>query len=110
MKQLILLVLLITSSLNIAASEKVTVCAKYRKEYGWSEGYKVEASLMTGSELNSATHSFNYTGFSKYVVIFWSEEQVSIIELSMPYLNAIGTDGEDQQGRKWEIAKTNFCM
>ena len=40
---------------NALAAEKVTVCAKYRTNSGWSKGYKVDATLYKGAELNRAT-------------------------------------------------------
>ncbi len=92
------------------AAEKEVVCAKYRADYGWSKGHKVEASILKGSELNSATKTFSYNILSTYVVIFWARDQASIIEMGWPYLSAIGQEGEDQRGMKWEIAKTSICF
>ena len=40
---------------SIHASERATVCAKYAVNYGWSSGYKVEATIAHGSELNQST-------------------------------------------------------
>lgn len=95
---------------HVEAGERATVCAKYRTEYGWSNGYQVVATIQTGNELNQATRSFSYTSYSTYVVIFWDKGQASVIEMSFPYLGPIGQEGEDQQGRKWEIAKTSICF
>jgi len=92
------------------AAEREIVCARYQTEYGWSNGYKVEATILKGSELNRATRSYDYSSYSIYVVIFWSQNQASIIEMDLPYLSSFGQEGEDQQGRKWEIAKTNLCF
>src|SRR5688572_24992170 len=88
------------------AREKVTVCAKYERSDGWSDGYKVEATIAKGSELNQATKSFDYDVLSTYVVIFWDKDEVSVIRMDFPYLGPIGQSGTDQAGRKWEIAKT----
>jgi hypothetical protein len=79
------------------AAEKRTVCAKYMTDHGWSNGYKVQATLITGSELNSATRSFNYNVLSSYVVIFWDVGEASILELDFPYLSAMGQSAKDQQ-------------
>lgn len=105
----LLVALILVTPIIGAASELVTVCAKYKTNYSWSNGYKIEATVMKGSELNQATSSFDYTSSSTYVVIFWDEDQASIIEMDLPYLGPVGQNGEDQQGRKWEIAKTSIC-
>jgi len=94
----------------VNASDRTTVCAHYAANYGWSDGYKVEATVSSGAELNHATGSFNYSPFDKYVVIFWSADQASVIKLDAPYLSAIETEGEDQQGRRWKVAETDLCL
>ena len=104
----VLSVLSLISSYSFA-SEEVTVCAKYQTESGWSDGYKVNAYVLKGSELNSATNSFDYTSFSTYTVIFWSDDQATIIEMDSPYLSYVGTEGTDQIGRIWKVAKTSVC-
>lgn len=92
------------------AAEKQIVCAKYRKDYSWSSGYRVEATIIKGVELNKATVTFNYKPISTYVVIFWDKGQASIIELDFPILTGVGQSGEDQKGRKWEISKSSICF
>lgn len=106
----ILLALVILAIPNAYAGDRQNVCAKYRTKYGWSDGYKVQGNVMKGGELNTAIRSFDYNSFSTYVVIFWSEEEVSVIELEMPYLSAFGQDGEDQQGKKWNISTSSICL
>lgn len=85
-----------------------TVCAK---NIGTGKSYKVEAQIMKGSELNRRVGGYNFASYSKYVVIFWGEEQASIIELDYSYgPSAIGTEGKDQNGYRWEIStSTSFC-
>ncbi|MFK2905673.1 hypothetical protein ISP17_17070 [Dyella ginsengisoli] len=95
---------------SAGASERATVCAKYAVNYGWSSGYKVEATIVNGSELNQSTHTLNYNGLATYVVIFWSQGQASLIEMSFPYLGPVAEDGTDQEGRKWQVAKSDFCI
>jgi len=95
---------------NALAAEEIKVCARYETSNGWSKGYSVQARKLTGSEMNRATSSFNYESWSTYVVIFWDNDQASVIKMDMPYLSAIGLQGIDQEGRKWEIAKTSFCL
>lgn len=106
MKRLIALLLLLTGLQAAIAVEKLTVCAK---QGSWKP-YLVPATIYTGSELNKATRSFDYTAFSRYVVIFWSQEQATIIELSMPSLSAIGTPGTDKQGREWIVSTSSNCF
>ena len=108
-KRLFVITVLLCFSSTLLAAEKVKVCAKYRANYGWSTGYKVEANVLNGSELNAATNSMNYNAISTYVVIFWDEGQASVIELDFPFLSMVGQTGTDQQGRQWEIAKTLIC-
>ena len=91
------------------ASEKATVCARYEAQYGWSKGYKVEATITSGTELNRATRTFDYDSLSKYVVIFWDQDEVTVIKMSWPYLGPIAQQGEDQRGVKWEVSKTTIC-
>jgi hypothetical protein len=90
-------------------SERATVCAKYRVKYGWSEGYRVAARVVSGGDLNRATQTYDYQPFSKYVVIFWAQGEATLIELDYPYLNAYGTTGKDRAGREWEISTTSYC-
>jgi hypothetical protein len=101
-------VLLLASSFAFA-SERAIVCAKYKSQSGWSDGYKVDATILNGSELNQATHSFDYESFSTYVVIFWHDNGASMIEMDSPDLTANGQEGKDQHGLKWEITKTSIC-
>jgi len=110
MKALLALAVLLLATFPALGSERVTVCAKYRADYGWSKGYKVEATVTKGSELNRATRSYDYTSYSTYVVIFWDRDEVSVIEMDWPTLSHMGTEGEDKRGVKWEISKsTSFC-
>jgi len=93
-----------------AAKERVVVCAKYATNYDWSNGYQVEATVLTGQDLNQATSSFGYQSYATYVAIFWSQDEVSIIQLDSPYLSAIAQEGVDQRGRRWQISKTSLCI
>ena len=94
---------------SASAAESVAVCAKYQTESGWSKGYRVDATLIKGTELNNATHTFNYNALSTYVVIFWDKDQASIIEMAWPHLSAIGQQGHDQRGLEWEVSKSTVC-
>ena len=49
------------------AATREEVCIKFEKEYGWSKGYAVQATIISGSDLNSAVGSFNrFKPFSTY--------------------------------------------
>lgn len=96
---------LVCASAVCVASERIEICAKQ----GRGKGYQVPATLIDGSELNSKTNTVRFTSFAKYVVIFWDEGQASIIELDLPYLSILGTDGRDQEGRKWQISTSSIC-
>ncbi len=110
MRQLALALLLSTVAHCAVAAERATVCAKYRTANGWSSGYKVEATIVKGSELNRAAASVDFKPFSTYVVIFWDNDEASIIEMGWSQLSFIGQEGEDRRGVKWEIAKTSLCV
>lgn len=89
------------------AADKAEVCVKYRKDYGWSKGYEVQATVISGSDLNSAVGSFTrFKSFSTYAVVFWDQNEASIFELPAMAMGSIPmfeTEVEDQQGRKWKI-------
>src|SRR6266513_2403340 len=82
----------------VLANEKVEICARYSAT---QNPYHVSATLITGSELNAATHSLDYTSLSQYIVIFWAQNQVSIIEMDSPFFgpSPYGGLGKDQEGR-----------
>ena len=91
------------------SAEKAKVCARYQTNSGWSKGYSVQANVMKGIELIQKTHNYNYMSHATYVVIFWDRGEASLIELDFPALSAVPMKGTDQDGRKWEVAKTNIC-
>ena len=97
------------------ATTREEVCVKFEKEYGWSKGYAVQATIISGSDLNSAVGSFNrFKPFSTYAVVFWDEDQVSIFELpphSMGSAPMFETQVKDQEGRSWKIKQGHlFCQ
>lgn len=89
------------------ANEKVDVCVRYRADYGWSKGYSVQATVISGSDLNSAVGSINrFKPFSTYAVVFWNQGEASILELppgSFGSVPIFDSEVEDQNGRKWKI-------
>lgn len=107
---LAVLVLIAFYFVEALGAEKETVCAKYLAEYGWSKNYKVQATILNGSELNQATKSFEYSALATYVVIFWDRDEASVIEMSWPLLGVMGVQGQDQRGITWEIQKAGICF
>jgi hypothetical protein len=54
---------------------------------------------------SNATNSFNYNSLSRYIVIFWAQNQASVTDMGPIFsLTYIGGDGTDQEGRSWEIS------
>lgn len=92
------------------ASERYVACLKYQTQDGMSKGYKKEVTQYTGSELNNATGTWDYDSFASYVIAFWGEGQATVIKLSWPTVSAMGTEGVDQAGRTWNVAKTSYCF
>ncbi|WP_413114085.1 hypothetical protein [Thaumasiovibrio sp. DFM-14] len=111
MKKLILLVTLFSISSLSYAAEKQDACIKYRKDYGWSKGYSVVATIISGSELNSAVGSISrFKSFATYAVVFWDNDQASIFKLpssSLGTLPIIEQEVEDQEARKWKIKENH---
>lgn len=108
--RLMVCVLLIGFSQGVSAAERFKGCVRYETQEGWSQGYKVEATKLSGSELNTATRSYRFEGFATYVTVWWNQDEVTIIKMDYPYLSAIESEGIDQQGRHWRVAKTSFCL
>lgn len=114
MKNIILLFLLLSFSSVSIAAENQEACVKYQNDSGWSKGYSVVATIISGLDLNSAVGSFSrYESFATYAAVFWGEGQASIYKLpplSMGSLSIFEQEVKDQEGRKWKIKKgNNFC-
>jgi len=100
-----------STSGNSSDVRKENLCAKYQTQSRWSKGYDIEANIMKGSELNSRTGRYSYNALATYAIIFWANEQASIIKLSNFYgsFTAYGTYGTDQEGRRWQLSNTTLC-
>lgn len=110
MKSLILLIALFLISPLSFAAEKHDACVKYRKDYGWSKGYSVVATVISGSELNTAVGSLSrFESFATYAVVFWDKGQASIFKLPLSFgqLPIIEQEVEDQDGKKWKIKENH---
>lgn len=96
------------------AAERAEACVKYEKEYGWSKGYAVEATILEGSELNEKVGSYTrFKSFATYAVIFWGEGEATILQLpamSMGSLPIFEGQVTDQEGKRWKIKEGHsFC-
>lgn len=107
---------------GVADAKYTHTCGvRYKKNFGWSDYYTVDVTFMSGSELNKATKSYNYSSYSTYGIVFWNRDEATIIKISSftgcgrevtqscitnKYSNL---DGEDQQGRGWEICTKSRC-
>ena len=68
--------------LNSCIASITVLCeVSYKKEMGWSDDYEREVTFISGTELNRATTSFKYNSFRDYVLLFFSKDQVAILEM-----------------------------
>jgi len=118
-----ILALLIFPAMNALAAYREPCRVSYETEDGWSRKYDVECTYMTGFELNTATSTFNYQGFSTYAVVFWSQNQASVIRLTNTFFCGMETSdgcvtsfstvrGVDKPGRTWKVCLQDqiFCL
>lgn len=118
MKKIITFILILLA-FNVNAKFIQTINAKYQTQYGWSKYYTVEATFLTGLELNQAAQTYKYDSYATYCVIWWSSEQYTIIKLvyiscgyeahpsCISYYSSL--DGKDQDGDKWFICLMRYC-
>jgi len=94
------------------SGEDAKVCVKYQTQYGWSKGYSVQGTIIKGSDLNRATGTYKYKYASTYVVVFWDQDEASILELQnfIGTLTSVQVNAKDQQNRYWKVAKTDYCF
>lgn len=98
-----------------------TAKLRYQANFSHSQWYTIDVTFATGTELNQATGTFNYTTFKNYAVVFWAAGEATIIQLDgylvcgfsfeascLPFTGKI--KGQDQQGRSWEICTGQFCF
>jgi len=116
-----LLLILFFTSTDVFAKYTQTCVVNYMTQNGWSKNYTVDVSFMTGTELNEATNSYNYSSYSTYAIIFWGEDKASVIKLSSYTACALEVDkncitntysalkGQDQDGDDWKICVSNYC-
>lgn len=107
-----LMLALAQTAVAAQAGEKEAVCAKYETQDGWSKSYQVEANVLTGADLNAATGTWKYSAYSNYVVIFWKENEASVIKMNYSFgLSFVPQEGIDQEGRHWKVSQSNgYCI
>ena len=103
------------------AKHTQTCKVKYRNNYSWSKYYTVDVTFLSGHELNKATKSFDYDTYNTYAVIFWDDDEASVIKVdsytgcgtevkqSCITNKVMNLEGEDQQGVKWELCTKSYC-
>lgn len=115
-KKILIIICILACSLKPLSARCTKYCfIKYETSAGWSQYYYVQVHFMTGYELNTATRSYYYSGFSRYAVVFWGQNQCSIIKISTTLLVGMEfecdvltfglseLEGRDQDGDKWKI-------
>lgn len=125
MKNLLLILLILFSTQIVSAQCTRDAEIKYKRaDKTWSKRYNVDVTFMGGTDLNEATETSNYYIYGVYAIIFWDDDQVTIIDvandnlLSCPAssidcdcINSMSFDynGKDQNGTYWEICIKDYC-
>lgn len=122
MKRSFLIIFIILLSFYAEAKHNQTCVVKYKTQEGWSKKYTVEVTFLSGLELNNATNSYKYSSYALYAVIFWQQDQASVIKISNLLTcgetvekdcisNVIlDLNGVDQDGDVWNICVSQFCF
>ena len=103
LQTVVLLGTIIFLNFGAEAKEVINVCATYKNS---GKSYSVEAHVYDGSEFSRAINSLNpleYLG-STFAVIFWSNENATVIEIESSFVNIGGlapVEGNDQRGYPW---------
>jgi hypothetical protein len=84
------------------------------------KSYRVTCLYVSGFELNQATTSLNYDSLATYAVVFWAQNQATVIRLGginacgtaafagCVYNTYLGETGTDQEGRGWKVCGQNM--
>jgi len=77
----------------------------------------VEANIYGGDELNERTNSYNYDFYSTYAVIWWAQDQATVIKITDFVSNNslrgsyFPVRGHDQQGYPWSVQScSGYCI
>ena len=108
MKQIALAAYLSFAPLPALAYEVTTVCATYLNT---GASYEVEAVIALGDEINELWDTNSFSFLKKYVIIYWADEQFSVIALDFSMgPSIVGTNGTDQRGYPWQVSRSSLCF
>lgn len=91
MKRLFVFLIVISSCSMLNAAINFVCKVQYETRLGWSDAVKAEVTFATGSELNTATRSYNFISYKIYATIWFSENECAIIELNNHLLGIGGS-------------------
>jgi hypothetical protein len=83
MKYILALIICLSFLINLQASVRRTCNVSYYTEDGWSKEYTMEVEFATGGELNRRMNTYNYSEFQVYSLVWFSQEEVAIIEIDL---------------------------
>ena len=102
-------ILLIAAMLIITGSARAQnvqlVCATYQNT---GKSYTQEAHVLSGRELNKLSRSYRFSTFTYYAILYWADDQFSVIRLDYALsgnISLFGTSGTDQRGYPWRLKK-----
>lgn len=114
-----LAVIAVCALASLATSHRVE--AAYREDcilkyVSTGKKYSVECTYIVGSELNERTNSFSYQGSALYVVVFWNNDEATVIRTRNMFLCGFEATndcansftpiaGTDQEDREWKICQ-----
>ncbi len=98
-------VCLFLSTVSFSAFSQVQGCIKYqRADYSWSHPYKVRGEVLSGSDLNSATNSHNYSASSYYFYVPFKKGGYVTLEIPIgSSLPLSDSTTKDQRGKRWSM-------
>jgi hypothetical protein len=116
----IMLALIALTPISAQARHTQTSKIRYATQDGHSKWYEIDVTYLTGVELNTATSSFRFGAFDKYALVFWGENQITIIKFKEFVICGLEFDqscipitgrvrGTDQEDREWEICTASYC-
>src|SRR4051812_47631707 len=83
-RQTLLLLAALLAFWPSAAGARVVLTAhvRYATQEGQSRYVQTDVTLMSGQELNTATTSFRFHPYAHYAVVFFSQSEAAVIELT----------------------------
>jgi hypothetical protein len=97
-------------------AERLKVCAQYQTRSGWSDSYGGTANVISGSFLNKKAGAPHFDSSSSYAVIFWGNDQATVLKLRSATGNitaydtkAVEVDRRGNTGRTWRLSTSSTC-